>query len=126
MNGSAVMSKRESILQPQFVQADYFLCRIRDFEAKYQKTWGQFYAEWFSLEKRDTGNPELIEWAFLCRTFLPELIEQEAEPPGGSSNLSQEPESNSGFSIIREGLCISIQKNISNASTARCTHLATR
>jgi hypothetical protein len=119
MDGCAVMSARESILQPQFVKADYFLCKVRDFELKYNASWGQFLAE-FSSGLRDRDNSDFIEWAFLCRTFLAELIEQES-PPGRLVELSQEPESNSGFCFCGGYVCpSSMQSTISTALTGHC------
>ena len=97
MNGCVAM-KRESILQPQFVRADYFLCRVKEFEVKYGKSWSQFFSE-FTSGQENRDNADYVEWAFLCRTFLPELIEMEnaESPPGDVIEITQEPEKNSGF-----------------------------
>jgi hypothetical protein len=97
MNGCAIMAANKSILQPQFVGSDYFLCRIREFELKYDKSWGEFYADFSSGQGRE--NPDFIEWAFLCRTFLPELIQQES-PPDQPLEIVETPESNSGVFIF--------------------------
>jgi hypothetical protein len=107
MIGCAAM-KKESILQPQFVSADYFLCKIREFEVKHDQSWSQFFSE-FSSGKKDRDNADYVEWAFLCRTFLPELIEMEnvKSPPNEAIEIAQEPEGTRAFAlelnIVRPG-----------------------
>jgi len=101
------MLAKETILQPQFVRTDYFLCRVKEFEKRYDKNWGEFYVEFSSGKGRE--NPDFIEWAFLCRTFMRELIEQES-PPGEILEIVEKPESNSGF-FVGANNC-SILKNI--------------
>jgi hypothetical protein len=101
MNGCGIVLAKKFTLQPQFVSSDYFLCRVRELEHKYDKSWGEFYAEFSSGQGRE--NPDFIEWAFLCRTFMPELIEQES-PPGGPLEIVEAPESNSGVFILERFL----------------------
>lgn len=114
MSGCAVMNKKEStLLQPRFVQADYFLCKVKEYELRYRMSWGQFFAD-FSSGRLKKDDSDYMEWAFLCRTFLPELIELEKKsPPGETNEIAEEPESNSGFFIAGESLC-SIRKCISS------------
>src|SRR5271166_2182992 len=90
----------ETISNAQFVDADYFVLRVKQFEQKYNQGWGEFLGEYESgrldTERR---NRDYLEWAFLCRTFLSELIKEDGgEPPGDEpSTFSEKPESISGF-----------------------------
>src|SRR2546428_9986683 len=76
----AQMDIRGGDLTAKFVQTDYFLCRVREFELKYQMDWGKFLAEFRTgkLPADPDVYAEYTEWAFLCDTFLKELIELES------------------------------------------------
>src|SRR5271157_3857239 len=90
---------REAILKTEFVDSDYFLVRVRQFEQQYNESWGKFFGEYTSGQA-DKCNPDFVEWAFLCRNFLGELIraEEGEGPPGSAASIFPEkPEIDSGF-----------------------------
>ena len=74
-----------SAFSVNFVQSDYFLVRIREFEMRYRnafENWEHFYAE-YSKGTLDKNNSDYDEWAFLCTHFMSQLIDGEG-PPGGA------------------------------------------
>jgi len=95
------ITAREMVLKTEFVDSDYFLLRVKHFEQQYNQSWGQFFGEYTSGRlDLDRKNPDYIEWAFLCRTFLSELIKEEdgESPPGQvTSVFPEKPEIDSGF-----------------------------
>ena len=95
----------EALLPLEFVEKDYFLCRIREFEQKYNLGWGEFLARYSTgqLEADSSTGSDFTEWAFLCHNFMRELINVEnSGPPGQMDNENlQEPEQNSGSFILR-------------------------
>ena len=101
------MDIRESYLEAKFVQDDYFLCRIKDFEYMYGRDWGTFLADFKTGKFSPTENryADFTEWAFLCTTFMSELIAHEGTDPPKSETLDwmnyQKPESDSGFWFIQ-------------------------
>ncbi len=90
-------------LPVEFVQADYFLCRIRAFEQKYNMNWGDFLAQYSNgiLKADSLASRDYTEWAFLCHNFMSELVRMEgADPPGQAQHEDlKKPEFNSGFFI---------------------------
>lgn len=94
-------------LPVEFVQADYFLCRIHGFERQYNMNWGDFLAQYSkgNLKADSVASRDYTEWAFLCHNFMSELIRMEGcDPPGQTAHGNvKEPEFNSG-SFIWGGL----------------------
>jgi hypothetical protein len=90
----------EAVLKTEFVDSDYFLLRVKHFERQYNQSWGKFFGE-YTAGHLDRENPDFVEWGFLCRNFLSELIRTEEEgegPPGSTPRLFPEkPEVDSGF-----------------------------
>ena len=91
-------------LSVNFVQSDYFLERIQQFEIKYKDEyngWGAFLSD-YSKGLADRDNSDFDEWAFLCEHFLEDLIESgdDTGPPGAKKYAPQKPESDSGFSFL--------------------------
>jgi hypothetical protein len=87
-------------LSVDFVDPDYFLARIHEFEKKYKKNWGDFLAE-YALNPTSSDSStscDFTEWAFLCKHFMSELIRVDSSgPPGQAENNGfGEPELNSG------------------------------
>lgn len=94
-------------LSVNFVQDDYFLIRIREFEIQYHndfQDWGDFYAQ-YSKGTLDKNNFDYDEWAYLCRHFMSALIEGE-DPPGPKVESAQKPESDSGFCFVGRLYCL--------------------
>jgi hypothetical protein len=88
------------ILRPDEVASDYFLLRVKNYEAQYKLSWGEFLSRYDMGEiDPDKSSRDFVEWAFMCRTFSSELIQAEAKgPPGDDPNvLSDKPENLSGF-----------------------------
>lgn len=60
-----------------FVSADFFLKRIREFEKRYNVTWQEFVVE-YSQGSLPGGyvsnNTDYEEWNFLCSKFTAELL----------------------------------------------------
>jgi len=92
------MTAGEVVLKTEFVDSDYFLLRVKHFEERYNQSWGQFLGDYTSgnIDKK-RNNPDFVEWAFLCRNFLSELI-AEGSPPGSQANniFFEKPEADSG------------------------------
>ena len=65
----------EVILKTVYVDDDYFLLRVKQFEQKYKMEWGKFLGD-YNSERLDPNREcrDFVEWSFLCRTFLRELI----------------------------------------------------
>ena len=109
---------RKPILNVNFVDKTFFLQRVREFEQKYEMQWDQFLAE-YSTGRLASGrcNADFAEWAFLCRSFMSELLKpDDVSPPTQESEAkSKEPEADSGFFALWRGSC-SIRKPTSNAS----------
>ena len=97
--------EKDRILAADFVESDYFLCRIKHFEQQYGMSWGDFLAKYSlgSSEISTAANSDFAEWAFLCNNFMSELIELEsASPPTNvTTGRSQEPEADSGSCFER-------------------------
>ena len=96
----------EKILNTQFVDADYFLLRIHEFENKYGWDWVEFER----LYKADDNlylNRDFNEWAFLCRNFREELLAADTESPPGdcAGRILEKPDFESGFFIRWEQGC---------------------
>ena len=96
------IAEGDFVLKTEFVDPDYFLLRVRHFERQYNLSWGKFLGEYASGQRdSERENPDFVEWAFLCRNFLSELIRSEEEgegPPGSITSVSpDEPEADSGF-----------------------------
>jgi hypothetical protein len=86
-----------------FVDVDFFLDRIREFECKYSTPWQQFVAE-YSAGKWSGGceNADFAEWNFLCNNFTVELLRPlDTGPPVEEHTIEgQKPESISGFLLF--------------------------
>ncbi len=98
------VTNSERMLNVTFVQSDFFVDRIHYFEDKYGMQWGQFLAQYSTgaLEAEGCSNTDFAEWAFLCNSFMSELLKpNEAGPPATESNSErQKPERDSGFLIL--------------------------
>jgi hypothetical protein len=95
---------KEAMLTMNYVNVDFFLKRVRDFEKQYDMTWQQFVAEYSNgtLISSCEGNTDFAEWNFLCGKFTAELLKtSQASPPAREENFEgQKPEAISGFSIF--------------------------
>jgi hypothetical protein len=101
---SQINQTTKTELSVSFVQADYFLNRIHEFENKYQSEW-QGWGDFLSAYEKnqvDRSNSDLDEWAFLCNHFMMALIEsgRDVGPPGAERYAPQKPESDSGFCFL--------------------------
>lgn len=94
---------KEAMLTLNYVNADFFVRRVRHFEGQYGMTWQEFVAE-YSQGTLPGGfqNSDFAEWDFLCSKFTAELLKiSEASPPAREENFEgQKPEANSGFLIF--------------------------
>lgn len=90
-------------LPVEFVQADYFLCKIRGFEQQYNMNWGDFLAQYSNgkLKADSRSSRDYTEWAFLCHNFMSELVKMEGSGPPGQAEQRdlKEPELISGSFI---------------------------
>lgn len=95
---------KEAMLTMNYVSADFFLKRIRDFEKQYDMTWQEFVAEYSqgALPGGSEANSDFAEWNFLCSKFTAELLKpSQASPPAREDNFDgQKPEAISGFLIF--------------------------
>jgi hypothetical protein len=100
---------KEAMLTMNYVSADFFLKRIRDFEKQYDMTWMEFVAEYSkgALPGGCEGNSDFAEWNFLCSKFTAELLKSsEASPPAREENFEgQKPEATSGFLFFWRVYC---------------------
>jgi hypothetical protein len=91
-----------------FVQADFFVNRIREFETKYQMPWEQFMAQYTTGKlPRGCQETDFTEWAFLCNNFMEELLKPlGAGPPPEQENAAEvkEPEVISGSFILGDAV----------------------
>lgn len=93
----------ETVLKKVFVDDDYFLVRVKQFEQKYNRGWGEFLSEYDSGRlDPERENRDYVEWSFLCRTFLRELVVGEGPP--GDDVFPEKPELNSGFCIMGDNV----------------------
>lgn len=97
----------ERILNATFVQSDFFLKRIHYFEEKYGMKWNQFLAEYQTGSLERCTNNDYVEWAFLCTSFMSDLLKpDEQSPPGVELHVEgQKPERDSGFFIFGDTSC---------------------
>jgi hypothetical protein len=99
---------KEAMLTMNYVTADFFLNRIREFEKRYEMTWMEFVAEYSkgALPGTCQDNSDYAEWNFLCSKFTAELLKSsESSPPAREENFEgQKPEAISGFCFIGEVL----------------------
>lgn len=91
----------EVSLETVYVDDDYFLLRVKQFEQKHKMEWGKFLGDYDS-GRLDPNREcrDFVEWSFLCRTFLRELIVMDEGPPGDTSVFPEKPEVNSGFCFM--------------------------
>jgi hypothetical protein len=99
--------KMSRMVNVEFVGAEFFVNRIREFEKKYNQPWLSFLAKYKAGGISDKPcNPDFVEWAFLCNSFLPELMSEfvkadDESPPANEPVLEcEKPELNSGFSLL--------------------------
>jgi hypothetical protein len=92
------MFTQEKIIQPTYVDSDFFVLRVREYEKKYDKTWLEFWTEFNAGQLSDPTNPEFGQWAMLCRAYWTELIT--ADGPPLSEFKPSKPELSSGFLIL--------------------------
>jgi hypothetical protein len=111
----------EKILDTQFVDADYFLVRIHEFENKYGFDWVEFLSRYRDDESLYL-NRDFNEWAFLCRNFREELLAADTKAPPGefTGRILEKPDLESGFFICGEQRC-SILRTIFGMFTTRYT-----
>jgi hypothetical protein len=98
----------EHVLEPRFVEPAYFLCRIREFEQRYDRPWWAFLADYTKGES-ETGSSEsadYAEWAFLCENFLSELVRLDSEDPPDQidDGNAQEPGGSPGSCFERRSV----------------------
>lgn len=99
MSRLSEITSGETVLKKVFVDDDYFLIRVQQFEQKYKLGWGEFLVEYDSGRlDPERDNRDFVEWSFLCRTFLRELVIGEGPP--GDDIFPEKPELNSGFCIM--------------------------
>ena len=84
------------------LNSNYFLCRIKEFEKKYDMPWWEFFAIYQSSQELlpGYGGRDYSEWAFLCENFYAELSVIGDSPPCERTTESlgdQKPEISSGF-----------------------------
>lgn len=92
-----------------FVQSDYFLARVREFEHKYRQSWFEFFAAYSHVDT-DQDNLDFEEWAFLCEQFFGQLIEMDEGPPGPLESAPlQKPEADSGFRFLWRPACSTLR-----------------
>lgn len=83
--GLAIMAdKNLSSVEVTVVEDRYYLDTIKEYEREFGMSWIEFFAR---QEQDRDQNPKKDNWAFLCRTYLTELLAQEEEnargaPPG--------------------------------------------
>lgn len=96
-------------LNVNFVDEDFFVRKIRVFERQYQMPWDEFLSNYKAgkLENADANSSDYSEWAFLCRSFMPQLLSDlvDTGPPECFTPERQKPESNSGFSFLARRIC---------------------
>ena len=119
---SEATNMEDRMLNIAFVQSDFFLNRIHEFEEKYRMQWGEFLAQYTMGTLDGCKNADYAEWAFLCNSFMSELVSSdETSPPGIESNSEpQKPERDSGFFILwgeivrRSNLLRASRKSVTN------------
>lgn len=107
------------------VNEQFFLNRIRAFERQYRMDWDQFLSRYKAgkLENDGAHMSDYSEWAFLCHSFMPQLLCDlvdptiDTGPPECTNSERQKPEANSGFSFL-EGKSCSISICTSTLSPA--------
>ncbi len=122
------MNTKRDVINTNFVDKEYFLHRAKDFEQKYQMDWPDFFVR-FRQGKLDADAvqyADYTEWAFICTTFVTDLINMEGPGPpieDGFENSSRKPEFNTQafvFSIVRSRPCLILSStSISSIPSSR-------
>jgi hypothetical protein len=97
-------TKTKSIFDVTFVNDDYFIGRVRAFEKMYGMDWNEFLAKYSDGSLTDgQHNEDYAEWAFLCHSFMSELLRHDTGPPENPTDSEPlKPELSSGFLVLRE------------------------
>lgn len=109
------------------VNEEFFLNKIRAFERQYRMGWDEFLSKYKAGKLDDVGAhiSDYSEWAFLCNSFMPELLYDlvdpaiDTGPPECVNSERQKPEGNSGFSFLEGEFCL-ISTCISTLLLASC------